>query len=262
METKKQKFIKIIKRIGIGLSLGFNIIFLIALIIGSSGVKKQVNCCLAESDNVVEKLDIKKDNKRYVNIDNDSSRVYFYPIDFSYSFNNLATFLLTNDEYIDFTNSIEVYGLDEDTIYQYYDSGPISGSDSVYLVFNHTNSDLYVNFNSLSGFIGNKFSSTNDVGFFISNDGYTNWDNFISAIQLDIQANESSINDGIFETLTDSVVAFVGSIGSGIVAMTSVFYDSANSQLTTIGLLSVIVVAVSLAYFLFRLLIGLIRMRG
>ena len=261
METKKQKIIKILKRIGMGLSIGFNIVFLLAIIIGSTANKKQVNCCFAESENVVEKLDIKQDNKRNVSINTTTSQVFIYNTDLSFTFNNFAYFLFENDEYIDFTNSVEVYSLDEEIIYQYYDSGAINDHESAYLSFYNSVNELYVNFNNFA-FDNNKFNTTNNVGFIISNDSYSNWDSFLIAIELDIQENSGDINSGIFETLTEGVIEFIGSIGSGIVAMTSVFYDSVNSELTTIGLLSVIVVAVSLSYFLFRLIIGLIRMRG
>ena len=64
----------------------------------------------------------------------------------------------------------------------------------------------------------------------------------------------------IFRALTDALTAFISTLNSGITAMTALFY--ANNSLTVLGTLSVIVVAVSLTYWLFRLLIGLIRMRG
>lgn len=64
----------------------------------------------------------------------------------------------------------------------------------------------------------------------------------------------------IFQALTDALTAFISTLNSGITAMTALFY--ADNSLTVLGTLSVIVVAVSLTYWLFRLLIGLIRMRG
>lgn len=65
----------------------------------------------------------------------------------------------------------------------------------------------------------------------------------------------------IFSALTEALSNFISTLGSGITAMTALFYDSTNG-LTVLGTLSVIVVAVSLTYWLFRLIIGLIRMRG
>ena len=88
------------------------------------------------------------------------------------------------------------------------------------------------------------------------------YNSFKSAIELDIQANASSdnINDSIFETLTSSLVSFIAVIGSGITSVIPIFY--ANSSLTVVGTLATIVVAVSLCYFLFRFIMGLIRLRG
>ena len=64
----------------------------------------------------------------------------------------------------------------------------------------------------------------------------------------------------IFQAITSALTAFINTLNSGITAMTALFY--ADSQLTVLGTLCVIVVAVSLAYWLFRLIIGLIRLRG
>lgn len=65
----------------------------------------------------------------------------------------------------------------------------------------------------------------------------------------------------IFQALTDALTAFISTLGSGITAMTALFYNS-ETGLSVLGTLCVIVVAVSLTYWLFRLIIGLIRMRG
>lgn len=65
----------------------------------------------------------------------------------------------------------------------------------------------------------------------------------------------------IFQALTDALSAFISTLNSGVQAMTALFYVN-GTGLTVLGTLSVIVVAVSLTYWLFRLLIGLIRMRG
>lgn len=64
----------------------------------------------------------------------------------------------------------------------------------------------------------------------------------------------------IFSGITDALTAFISTLNSGITAMTALFY--ANNSLTVLGTLTVIVVAVSLAYFLLRLIMGLVRLRG
>lgn len=68
----------------------------------------------------------------------------------------------------------------------------------------------------------------------------------------------------IFTGITTAVTAFIGVLNSGITAMLDLFYDSSASTpgLTVLGTLVVIVVAVSLVYWIFRLIIGLARMRG
>lgn len=64
----------------------------------------------------------------------------------------------------------------------------------------------------------------------------------------------------IFTGITSSVTAFIGTLNSGITGMLALFYD--DSALTVLGTLTVIVVGVSLVYFLFRLIMGLARLRG
>lgn len=65
----------------------------------------------------------------------------------------------------------------------------------------------------------------------------------------------------IFGALTTALQSFISTLGSGITAMTALFWTQADG-LSVLGTLCIIVVAVSLTYWLFRLLIGLIRMRG
>lgn len=66
----------------------------------------------------------------------------------------------------------------------------------------------------------------------------------------------------IFDGITSAVSAFIGSLGTGITGMLGLFYDTTNSSLTVLGTLTVIVVAVSLVYFLLRFIMGLARLRG
>lgn len=67
----------------------------------------------------------------------------------------------------------------------------------------------------------------------------------------------------IFGGITEAVSAFIGTLNSGITAMLSLFYTTGeNAGLTVLGTLTVIVVGVSLVYWLFRLIIGMARLRG
>lgn len=66
----------------------------------------------------------------------------------------------------------------------------------------------------------------------------------------------------IFGGITSAVTAFVGTLNSGIGSIVALFYDSTNSQLTILGTLTVIVVGVALVYWLFRLIMGMARLRG
>lgn len=68
----------------------------------------------------------------------------------------------------------------------------------------------------------------------------------------------------IFGGITEAVTAFIGTLNSGIGSIVSLFYDStsANPGLTVLGTLTVIVVGVSLVYWLFRLIMGMARLRG
>lgn len=64
----------------------------------------------------------------------------------------------------------------------------------------------------------------------------------------------------IFTGITSAVSAFIGTLNSGITAMLDLFYGSEG--LTVLGTLTVIVVGVSLVYFLLRFIMGLARLRG
>ena len=64
----------------------------------------------------------------------------------------------------------------------------------------------------------------------------------------------------IFGAITDALTAFIGTLNSGLTAMTAIFYT--NGSLTVLGTLTCIVVAVSLGYFALRMIMGLIRLRG
>lgn len=68
----------------------------------------------------------------------------------------------------------------------------------------------------------------------------------------------------IFEGITQAVTAFIGTLNQGVTAMLALFYDStaSNPGLTVLGTLTVIVVGVSLVYFLLRFIMGLARLRG
>lgn len=68
----------------------------------------------------------------------------------------------------------------------------------------------------------------------------------------------------IFDGITSAVTAFIGTLSSGITGMLALFYDSSSSNpgLTVLGTLTVIVVGVSIVYWLFRLIMGLARLRG
>ena len=64
----------------------------------------------------------------------------------------------------------------------------------------------------------------------------------------------------IFSSITSALTAFIGTLNSGLTAMVDLFYHA--GQLTVVGVLMTIVVAVSLAWTLFRIITGLIRLRG
>lgn len=67
----------------------------------------------------------------------------------------------------------------------------------------------------------------------------------------------------IFGGITEAVTAFVGTLNSGVTSILSLFYSTGeNAGLTVLGTLTVIVVGVSLVYWLFRLIMGMARLRG
>lgn len=68
----------------------------------------------------------------------------------------------------------------------------------------------------------------------------------------------------IFTGITEAVTAFIGTLNSGVTSIVSLFYNNtgADAGLTVLGVLTCIVVGVSLVYWLFRLIMGMIRLRG
>lgn len=67
----------------------------------------------------------------------------------------------------------------------------------------------------------------------------------------------------IFGGITEAVSAFVGTLNAGVTSILALFYTSGeNAGLTVLGTLTVIVVGVSLVYWLFRLIMGMARLRG
>lgn len=69
----------------------------------------------------------------------------------------------------------------------------------------------------------------------------------------------------IFSSITEAMSGFITTLGSGVNAMSELFWTAGTGGTytpTILGSLVAIVVAVSLGYFVFRLIIGLARLRG
>ena len=65
---------------------------------------------------------------------------------------------------------------------------------------------------------------------------------------------------GIFQGISDAITNFVSTLNDGITAMIGLFWS--NNALTLLGVLTTIVVGVSITYFLLRMVMGLVRLRG
>ena len=68
----------------------------------------------------------------------------------------------------------------------------------------------------------------------------------------------------LFTEISNAMSSFITTLGSGVNAMTALFYtESSGSYTPTIlGSLVAIVAGVGLVWFVFRLIIGLVRLRG
>lgn len=67
----------------------------------------------------------------------------------------------------------------------------------------------------------------------------------------------------IFEAVGSVITAFAGVIGNGFTALLEIFYSTGTTPgLTPIGILSLIGVGMGLVYWAFRLVRGLIKLRG
>lgn len=66
----------------------------------------------------------------------------------------------------------------------------------------------------------------------------------------------------IFQNISQAVTGMVGALGNGITEATKLIYDSTTSTITTFGVLCLVVVGVGVSYWGFRLVRGLIHLRG
>ena len=64
----------------------------------------------------------------------------------------------------------------------------------------------------------------------------------------------------IFEAIGNTITAFASSIGNGFAGIVSIFYNEGG--LTTLGTLGLIGVGVGIVYWAFRMVRGLMRVRG
>lgn len=62
----------------------------------------------------------------------------------------------------------------------------------------------------------------------------------------------------IFETIGDVITNLITNLSSALNGVTALFWDSTNSTLTILGILSVIAVGAGVVYFVFRLVRGLL----
>lgn len=191
-----------------------------------------------------------------------------------YNGNSYQYAILGNGEYRLCAGSDNYYDSDNDTDveYNYFILGNL-GNNSVYedtkIFFNKTfvsyspyltisvipNSEAYNNIVrrlSSYNFIYNidYHSDVNDVDvMYVSNSFYAPY----------FYGLES---DDVFGGVTNGMTDFIDTVGKGLESSFEIFYDEDNSQLTAIGWLSVIVVAVGLSWTLFSIVSGLIRLRG
>lgn len=106
--------------------------------------------------------------------------------------------------------------------------------------------------------------STNFQYSVIWNVGASNYAVIKSAIQADIQANQTSSMPSIqdlFAQVTAAINAFIGSLGDAFTQVTALFWDSTASTPgpTFLGLLVLIGVGVGLVYAAYRVIKGLLH---
>lgn len=68
----------------------------------------------------------------------------------------------------------------------------------------------------------------------------------------------------LFSEISNAMTGFISTLGSGITSMEALFYTNSEGTYTAtvLGSLVAIAAAVGLCYFVFRLIIGLVRLRG
>ena len=172
MESKKERVIKILKRIGIAISIGFNAIFIVALIIGGFSSKKQNNkiqCASAESE-----INYKLDTKKYVSYNDNDYEITLNANELTdytwFNFNNFLCSLL--DEAVDISSTFS------NTITSLYYNNNLLNIDDVNFSFDrdflrftaYYNDDyVYFNINAVDYVDNNKFIYAyypDDVAFY------------------------------------------------------------------------------------------------
>lgn len=255
VDLKNNKVFKVIKNIWFAVASVLAVTFIVIMCISCSRVNKPNNNNV-NTDVGINEVVKSRVNPKYVSYDDLSYSITLTADELSYTYENFYQFYVDNTlynyTYLSFTSN--AYNYDRVTYYDINGFRALNTDDLTYVKFNLNNE------NTSSGLYNFTFDS--DIEYLIIGIDSSIYEGVKTAIEQDIAANTRNIysGNGIFDTISSSMVAFIGSLSSGITAMVGVFYN--NGALTVIGLLSVIVVAVSLAYFLFRLFIGLIRMRG
>ena len=269
----QSKVKKILLSVWLAVATVLSVIFIIVCIVGgvlSSKNNKHSASAYVEHDivayninNDINKHDIKPIIKEAVAYNDNQYKITLSVDELNnYSFNSFNSYIsstLYGNGHIasiitNITYNLNTYEVDEDIINQ---------SNSY---FSYVYGSNYIMFNFDIDEPNNKFAyveNNNPIDFegdIVLNIEQQSYDDVKQAIESDIAVNSSNINDSVFETLTSSTVGFIGAISSGISSVIAVFYT--NNSLTVLGTLAVIVVAVSLAYFVFRLIFGLVRMRG
>lgn len=256
-------------------------LFIILLIISLSTPKSSSK---SSPKNVINQIQYRLDSSESESVSESEEVIYPIYDDVNHTI-TLSAYILNNYDFPNLTEYIQNNTTGYNTWSISYNSNNysygnrsqnVSATPDYFLVFNYSHDTYYtnrirINYSNTPNRFSYYYENSNNVTGFSEFESdiiftpYNGYSNIKTAIQTDVLANQEQdvdVNYDIFGSITQTISNFLNTLNEGVESVIDLFWDSDNNQLTTLGGLTTIVIGVAVAFFLFRLLIGLIRLRG
>lgn len=233
-------------------------LFIILLIISLATPKKSNN---TSPKNVINQIQYRLDTSEetiYPIYDDESYQITLSVEQVNnYSFSNLNSYLsnlVSTSINLNYNSSLWFPNI-IDNVYEWYNERTYTFIYPKICINSNNNFVYYLTSEDLEGtrnFEYNFIFSCNSVYY----------EDLKTAIQADVSANQPGVNHDIFDSFTQTITNFLNTLNEGVENVINLFWNSTDNELTLLGGLTTIVIGVAVAFFLFRLLLGLIRLRG